>query len=432
MTGRALRLAALAALLLGLPAAAQEASGPQASVTLDPDGPVTVGTPVEVSVTLLVPSYMPKPPVWPDLQIADAITRLPDRATNPVTQRIGSESWSGISRTWEIVPQRPADFELGAATATVTYADPETNAPREVEVALPEIAFSATVPPGAEGIDPFLAATSLTLSAKIDGLSDAPKPGDAFTFTLTTTAEGPPAMLLPPLVEGLETPPGLRAYPRQPALADGPPASRTEAVTYVIEAPGSYALPALRVDWWNTAAASRETASTDPISLEVPAPAGWRPPGDAAGGLASPLRMWIAVVAALALALALAFLLRRRRHPPAEAREPSLRERRSALRSAVLEDSPGVIRLRLGEWRAALPGALPARDGDAIEAALAALDRAAYGPAGGRGSDEATRRRALLAAVDRAAPARSGAEAPRLPTLNPPVLPEASGRGAEA
>ena len=76
------------ALLLAPAALAQE--GPQVKVALDPEGPVTVGTPVEVTATVLVPSYMPRPPVWPDLQIADAITRLPERATRPVTERIGA------------------------------------------------------------------------------------------------------------------------------------------------------------------------------------------------------------------------------------------------------------------------------------------------------------------------------------------------------
>ena len=51
------------ALLLAPAALAQE--GPQVKVALDPEGPVTVGTPVEVTATVLVPSYMPRPPVWP-------------------------------------------------------------------------------------------------------------------------------------------------------------------------------------------------------------------------------------------------------------------------------------------------------------------------------------------------------------------------------
>ncbi len=179
---RALLISLLAA---SAAAAQQQSSGqsPTVEVSLDPTDPVTVGTPVEVSVTILVPSYMPNPPKWPDLQIADAITQLPDRATVPITRHVRQRSWSGLTRTYEITPQRAADFDLGGAEVTVTYADPDTNAPRQATLSLPDVSISAVLPKGAEGLDPFIAAQSLTLTAKIDGLPEKPKPGDAFTLT---------------------------------------------------------------------------------------------------------------------------------------------------------------------------------------------------------------------------------------------------------
>ena len=90
--------------VVAMPVLAQEPVQPQVAVTLDPEGPVTVGTPVGVTVTVLVPTYMPEPPDWPDLQIADAVTRLPERATHPVTERVGGESWSGIARVCRSAP----------------------------------------------------------------------------------------------------------------------------------------------------------------------------------------------------------------------------------------------------------------------------------------------------------------------------------------
>ena len=84
-----IRLAAFVLLFCGaLRAAAQDA--PTVTVDLDPGASVTVGTPVAVSITVLVPTFMPEPPAWPDLQIADAVTRLPGRATTPVTRRVGT------------------------------------------------------------------------------------------------------------------------------------------------------------------------------------------------------------------------------------------------------------------------------------------------------------------------------------------------------
>jgi hypothetical protein len=393
------------ATLLAAPAFAQE--GPWVSVTLDPEGPVTVGTPLRVTATLLVPTFMPRPPAWPDLQIADAITRLPDRATHPVTQRVGGESWSGIARTWEIIPQRPADYDIGAAEAVVTYADPETNAPVEARLALPDVAFSATVPAGAQGIDPFLAATSLTLTATLDGLPDTPKPGDAFTLTLTTTAEGPPAMLLPALSDRLPTPDGLRAYPRQPALVDGAAATRTEAIAYVVERPGDFALPSVGLDWWNTGAQAAETATTESVTIHVEAPPGWR-----ASDEPVPVRKlaWIAVAAVSGVAT-LVLLARRRRRPPSSA------ALRRALRAAARNAPPAEIRTRLAAWRASLARPLNVASSNSIERALRAVERLHYGPRTDSNTGAAARR-ALVAEVDAARISHEVATKV-LPGLNP-------------
>ena len=344
------RAAAHLLALSAIPALAQTAAQPQVAVTLDPDGPVTVGTPVEITATVLVPTWMPDPPVWPDLQIADAITRLPERATHPVTQRVRQESWSGVARTWQIIPQRAADYDLGQAPIAITYADPDTSQPTEATLDLPDIAFSATLPPGAEDIEPLScrhAASPWPPSSTASPTT--PRPGDSFTITLTTTAAGPPAMLLPPLADRLPTPSGLRAYPRQPAVVDTPgdppTGTRTEAVTYVIEQPGAYAFPALSLAWWNTASQRHETATTDPIAFEVPTPPGWSPDADGAARRL-PRLLWV-VVPAIAAALLASFLALRHRRPP---HPPSVRSLYRTLQQAARSGSPGAIRVRLTAW----------------------------------------------------------------------------------
>ncbi|WP_297973553.1 hypothetical protein [uncultured Amaricoccus sp.] len=397
----------LALLLLPCAAFAQD---PQLTVTLDPDGPVTVGTPVEVTATLLVPTFMPDPPVWPDLQIADAVTRLPGRATHPVTERIGRDTWSGVARTWQIVPQRAGDYDLGQPQVTATWADPETSQPTSSVLDLPPIAFSATVPAGAEGIDPFLAATAVTVTAALDGLPPAPKPGDAFTLTLTTTAAGPPAILLPPLASRIATPPGLRAYPREPALADGPPATRTEAIAYVIEQPGTYAFPPIALDWWNTTTESRETATTAPIQLTVAAPPGWHADREDGG---PPLRA-IATALLLGIGAAIAFTVSRRR--PRSPRPPTEADLYRALRHAARTAPPPEIRRRLLQWQAARPD--PPAIPPAVAAALRRLERSTYGPPGAE-SAEADARRDLLSALSAMPPTRPPSHQTPLPALNP-------------
>lgn len=396
------------ALTLFLPAAAL-AQAPQVTVRLDPEGPVTVGTPLAITATILVPTWMPDPPAWPALQIADAMTRLPERATHPVTERVGHETWSGVARTWEIVPQRAGDYDLGQPQVAITYADPATSQPVAATLDLPAIAFPATIPAGAEGLDPFIPATGLTVTATVDGLPETPKPGDSFTLTVTTEAAGPPAILLPPLAGRIATPDGLRAYPREPALADGATATRTEATTYVVERPGTYALPAISLDWWNLGSATRETAATDPIALTVPAPPGWRDPA-AAQARRLPLALGAAAVAAIALALGARLLRHRRARPPSET------ELYRALRRAIRSEPVPVIRNRLATWQAALPHGTASPE---ATAALHALERRAYGPPG-ESPATGDPRRDLLGAVERMRPARPRRHAAPLPALNPP------------
>jgi hypothetical protein len=396
----------LALFLLPCSALAQQ---PQLTVTFDPDGPVTVGTPVDVTATVLVPTFMPDPPAWPDLQVADAVTRMPDRATRPVTERIGRDTWSGVARTWQIIPQRAGDFDLGQPQVTITWADPETNQPTTTPLDLPSVAFSATLPAGAEGIDPFLAATAVTLTVAIDGLSASPKPGDAFTLTVTTTAAGPPAILLPPLAGRIATPPGLRAYPREPALTDGATATRTEAIAYVIEGPGTYAFPPLTLDWWNTTTGTRETATADPVRLTVAAPTGWPAPHRGGG---RPSATIVAVLLGIAAALGVAVLRFRHRTP----RPPSEAGLYRALRRAVRGAPTPEIRRRFCQWRSALPE-LPVTPAP-VGAALRALERPTYGPPGEQAPQTAARRALLSAlAAMRTSEQRRG-YAP-LPPLNP-------------
>jgi hypothetical protein len=425
----------LAALLLaGSAALAQQAAeAPSVEVALAPDGAVTVGTPVAIRLTVLVPTYMPAPPVWPDLQVADAITRLPPRATQPVTRRIGAASWSGLTRSYEVIPQRAADFDLSGATIAISYADPDSNARREATLPVPPIAFAATIPAGAEALNPFVATAALTLVASVDGLPAAPKPGDAFTVTLTTTATGTPAMLLPPLAERLPVPEGLRAYPHEPALTDTPgergaPATgaRTDRLTYVIEAPGSYALPPVSLSWWNTASNAVDTAKTTPITFEVAPTAGQ------GAGPGSPSWRRLAVLAAGVALVGAAILAVRRRHGGTP-RPPSERRLYHQLQRSVRRAPVAAIRPRLSAWLAAASPADPS-PGARVERAILALERTAYGPAAA--PEAAALRRSLLAALAERRTAahlhtRAGASA-ALPPLNPTGLADPRQTGTAA
>ena len=59
-----------------VPVAAAQQAAPEPIVTVTVDPPrVVVGQQTTVRVTILAPNYMPAPPVLPDFQIRNAVTR---------------------------------------------------------------------------------------------------------------------------------------------------------------------------------------------------------------------------------------------------------------------------------------------------------------------------------------------------------------------
>ena len=255
-------------------AAAQPTSAPEPIVRVGIDPPsVTVGQPATLHIDVLAPNYMTKPPVVPDIQFANAVTRA-SGTVNLSEQRDGV-AFAGVRFEFMIFPQEAGAYAIDGRSITLTYAaDPP--ATREATVATPRISFEATVPDAAHGLDPFVAASRLEAKQDVRRSSDALKVGDAVTRTVTIEAEGTPAMLLPPTrfapVEGATL------YPAQPELQDridqrsgALSATRVDQATYMLTRPGELTLPAVEIAWWNTARQAVEQARADAVTLTVAA-----------------------------------------------------------------------------------------------------------------------------------------------------------------
>src|SRR5262249_39391496 len=156
---------------------------------------------------------------------------------------------------------------------TVTYAnDPPQS--RTVSTALPRIAFEAFIPDAARDLDPFVAATGLTMTQEMKQSSQGLKVGDSVTRTLTVKADGTPAMLLP--VTTFAKIDGLAVYPGQPAVQDNfdrrtsaVSAARVDEATYMLEKAGDFTLPAIEFAWWNVRDGKIERAHADAVVLHV-------------------------------------------------------------------------------------------------------------------------------------------------------------------
>ncbi|MCB1494639.1 MAG: BatD family protein [Bauldia sp.] len=412
----------LLVLLFASPAAAQQANAPILEVTFEQTEAIP-GEMLSLRLTVLVPTFMPKPPVWPSFETPNLLIRLPEGSTGPTSKRIDGETWSGVTRRYRISPMIPGDFVLPAQDVIVTYADPETSKPVQATLRTEPIRFAGVIPEGAETLDPFIAADHLELTQEIEGMPEGMKPGDSVIRTVTAKVQGVSPMFLPKLLPGIAID-GIAAYPAEPAMVESDnrgvvSGSRTERVTLVAEGGGLGEAPPVSLAWYNLRSGAVETASVEgfPVTVDGP-PARSTQPRD--------WRALLTVGFAAAVALAIVVWLARRLMPPLahfvrQRREAWLASERRAyavLRQVIARRDYGALYPALDGWARKVAGSDPRRH-PALVKALTGLGAARYGT--DRTADPASAWKALAEALPqaRSASREEAAEATALPPLNP-------------
>ncbi len=248
----------------------------QPKVTVDaPMGPVLVGQPAIVRITVLVPTYMPAPPVFPSLEQENLLVRLPERASGPVSETIEGETWSGVQRSYRLYPLQTGSFDFGGQSVGVTFADPDTNDPVQVSVSLPPLTLSATVPDAARDLDPTIIASGFKVEQLASGGPDVSS-GGAVTRRLTATIAGTTPLLIPSLIPEAQDP-ILRAYPKEPKITETEDrgvlsGQRVDEVTYLAVDGGQAQLPAISIRWFNLENNQVETIEIPAVDLNLAPP----------------------------------------------------------------------------------------------------------------------------------------------------------------
>lgn len=232
------------------------------------------GQPLTLRLTVLVPSFMPKPPVWPDFQMPNVMVRVGSAGRR--AERIGNETWSGVTRRYTIAPMVGGTFEVPAQAVAITWSDPETGEPRQAELATEPISFTGTIPEAAAGLDPFIAATALELAQAIEGTPEDLAPGDSVTRSVTGTISGVSPVMLPRLQPAIEID-AIASYPDEPAIVETddrgvPGGSRSERVTLLAQGGGSGHVPEITLDWFNIDSGKIETARAEGFDISVSGP----------------------------------------------------------------------------------------------------------------------------------------------------------------
>jgi hypothetical protein len=183
----------------------------------------------------------------------------------------GGRSWVVQRWSLDIYPQRAGDFTLPPIAARVKI---NSGAGDDIEGVLysPAVNFSVTLPASLAGIERWVAAPAFTVNQTFDRALEGLQVGDAFEREIVFQASDILAMMLP-AVE-LADLPGLSTYPSPPVLDNSnnrgqTRASRSQRISYVLEAEGEYRLPALEYFWWDTDNDRLELLSLPPIEFTV-------------------------------------------------------------------------------------------------------------------------------------------------------------------
>ncbi len=379
-------------------ASVANAQDPKIDITSEQDE-VTVGQPYMLRVKVLVPSFMPKPPVFPTFEVPGLIVRLPERSTSPVSERIEGDTWAGVQRTYRIYPMQAGVTEIPEQQLSIVYKDTQTNEDVPLSVAVPATTITATVPEGASALDPLILANGVNIEQTWQGGEEELSVGDAVVRSLEISISGTSALFIPPLLESVssEEPPASSAegeetetetetesaatfapYPEDAVVTESMErgvmsGARTETVSYIAQSGGTAVFPDITLQWYNLESEEIEEITLPGLTVTVAQPPQERTPIDR-----QTVILWVLI---FVLTVVVVWVAYRFVYPFARPRLQRLRERydasafaahRLAEKKAAAQDLNGLfVALKQRSARGIAPG-------EDLEAAITALGRAKY------------------------------------------------------
>lgn len=416
---------------------------PFARATVDNQEAIVPGQQVHVTIDVFAPDFFTSPPQFPLFDLPNAVVTLPNERAQNLVETFDGVQYSGIRRAYMIVPEMAGTFTLPPVAIDFDYSDDGKTV--KGTASLPLTSFTVGDAPGGEGKTLPFAARGVTLTQSFDRDPAKLKVGEALVRTVTAFGMDTQAMMIPSL--DLGQPHGLKVYPKPPVISDGVKdnggtvgSSRTQTITYIAEAAGTFEIPEVTSTWFDLDAHAAKIASLPATMVtvtNVPAPAQGIAPQlqTEDSGVKSPVLSKAAITLAAAVLSLLAGIvwLSRRLLPPIKARlstwnalrRSSEKTRFKQLVASIRKDDPATVYRRLvswsrsagfrliGDWISATNDADVARQTGTLERQLFANEP----------DCPALDREALLRAITKARRAHigSGRSRPisRLPELNP-------------
>jgi len=256
------------------------AAEPQLKVQahLQPAEGAMVGGLVELQLDVLTDTWFTSAATLPDLKLDGALVTPPDGQAQHLNQSFDGVAFSGLRYRYLITPNVAQTFAIPALTVRATPGQ----ASAELSAQSQPLQFGATRPPGFAASETPLVATALRFTQEIVKSATLLKVGDSISRQLTLQADGALAMALP--IPSLGDVGGLSRYVQNPqvsAMDDGRGnilgGQRIDSVSYRVDQPGSYTLPALEMKWWDATAKQLRSAQVPAVTFEAVANSAYQP-----------------------------------------------------------------------------------------------------------------------------------------------------------
>ncbi|KRB55371.1 hypothetical protein ASE04_05070 [Rhizobium sp. Root708] len=260
-----------AVFLFSAPALAFSAE-PFARATVEASNGIVPGQQVRVDIDVYVPDFFTSPPQFPLFDLPNALVTLPAERSENLTQTVDGVQYTGIRKTYAVVPQASGTFTL--PQFGVEFGHSSEGKETKATVNIPSVSFTVGGSTAKQQEVTF-AATDLTVEQAFDHDARSMKVGDALTRTITITAQNTQAMMIPPLDPG--TVPGLHRYENAPVIQDGidvgrdTASRRTETYVYTADKEGSFVIPAASYTWFDVSSHESKSASLPAMTVNVTA-----------------------------------------------------------------------------------------------------------------------------------------------------------------
>ena len=250
-------------------------------VSTEPTRQVVIGQQTRFFVEILTDTWFSKAPSYPELGLEGAIALMPEQLGTNFTERIDGKTFAGQRRSYLIFPQRAGHLEIPSLRIRLGVTeDGKAGAPFTISTR--PLRLNVVRPAEVEGVRGLVTTPRLRVREEWTPPRGGLNVGDAVQRTVRMDADRALGMLLPKLV--FEAPPGIAVYVDPPHILDQVNrgqyrGERVESVTYMLQRPGEFRLPAIDLPWWNSERGVLETETLEARTLEV---------GRAAGGASHP------------------------------------------------------------------------------------------------------------------------------------------------